>query len=98
MTTRPKGRRLDPIEAFEVIPWRAMALFRVTTVIYAIVLIAHNSDRYPQPVAAWTVAGAMAVWSGLTVVGYEQASRRAWPLLLVDLTSGRICWPGECRR
>jgi signal transduction histidine kinase len=91
MTTRPKGRRLDPVEAFEVIPWRAMALFRITTVIYAIVLIAHNSDRYPQPVAAWTVAGAMAVWSGLTVVGYEQASRRAWPLLLVDLTVTATC-------
>ena len=26
---RPKGRRLDPFEAFEVTPWRALIVFRL---------------------------------------------------------------------
>lgn len=91
MTTRPKGRRLDPIEAFEVTPWRALALFRITTVVYAIILIGHNSDRYPMPAAGWVVAGAMVLWSGLTIRGYERAKLRAWPLLLADLTVTAAC-------
>jgi signal transduction histidine kinase len=91
LTARPKGRRLDPIEAFEVTPWRALALFRIATLVYAIILIAHNTERYPQPLAAWIVAGVMTVWSGLTVLGYEQPRWRAWPLLLMDLVVTAAC-------
>src|SRR5512139_3570080 len=39
-TARPPGRQLEPIEAFEVTPWRALDLFRIATLVYAIVLTA----------------------------------------------------------
>lgn len=84
-TPRPKGRQLDPIEAFEVTPWRALAVFRLSTLVYAIVLTAENVAGYAHPYVAWILSGGMAVWSGLATVGYERARLRAWPLLLVDL-------------
>ena len=87
----PKGRRLEPIETFEVTPWRALALFRLTTLVYAIVLTGHNAARYPHPYAAWAISGVMAVWSGLSIAGYERARLRAWPLLLVDLAVTAGC-------
>jgi signal transduction histidine kinase len=90
-TGRPKGRRLDPIEAFEVTPWRALALFRAATLVYAFVLTANNVRAYHHPYAAWTVIGVMAVWSGLAIVGYERSRLRAWPLLLTDLVVTAAC-------
>jgi len=75
---RPKGRRLDPFEAFEVTPWRALIVFRLATLGYAIVLTAHNNWRYPHRAAAWVVVGVMIVWSVLASLGYERARLRAW--------------------
>jgi signal transduction histidine kinase len=90
-TRRPKGRGLEPIEAFEVTPWRALAVFRITTLVYAVALTAHNAHDYPHPYAAWTVGAAMALWSGLAIAGYERSRLRAWPLLLLDLTATAAC-------
>jgi signal transduction histidine kinase len=90
-TARPKGRRLDPVEAFEVTPWRALALFRITTVMYAIVLTASNVGTYPHPYAAWFVSGVMVAWSALSIAGYERPSLRAWPLLVLDLVVTGAC-------
>ncbi len=86
-----KGRRLEPIEAFEVIPWRALALFRVTTLGYVLVLTVHNVGSYPHPYAAWAVSGVMVVWSGLATAGYERSRLRAWPLLVADLAVTAGC-------
>jgi signal transduction histidine kinase len=88
---RPKGRRLDPFEAFEVTPWRALAVFRLATLVYAIVLTAHNFRRYPLPDAAWVVIAAMIAWSGLATLGYERARLRAWPLLALDMAVTAGC-------
>jgi signal transduction histidine kinase len=90
-TPPPKGRRLEPVEAFEVVPWRALALFRITTLVYAVVLNVHNAGSYPRPVGAWAVSGAMAVWTGIAIAGYERARFRAWPLLLLDLAVSAAC-------
>jgi signal transduction histidine kinase len=87
----PKGRRLDPFEAFEVTPWRALIVFRFTTLAYAIVLTAHNNWRYPHRISAWVVIAAMVAWSVLASLGYERARLRAWPLLLVDLAVTAAC-------
>jgi len=92
MTGKPlKGRRLHPIEAFEVTPWRALALFRLGTLVYAIALMARNVGGYDHPYLAWAVIGVMAVWSGLASAGYERAPLRAWPLLLVDVAVTAVC-------
>jgi signal transduction histidine kinase len=88
---RPKGRRLDPFEAFEVTPWRALVVFRFTTLAYAIGLTAHNDARYPHPAAAWVVMAVMVGWSVLASLGYMRARLRAWPLLLADLAVTAGC-------
>jgi signal transduction histidine kinase len=88
---RPKGRRLEPIEAFEVTPWRALALFRLTTVAYSVVLNAHNASGYQRPAGAWAVSAVMIAWTGLAIAGYERSRLRAWPLLLVDLGVTAAC-------
>ena len=92
-------------------PWRALIVFRFTTLAYAIVLTAHNDRALPAPGGG--LGGrrrVMAVWSVLASVGYERARLRAWPLLLVDLavTAGCVlatlpivgepAWPSVCRR
>ena len=88
---RPKGRRLDPFEAFEVIPWRAMIVFRFATLAWAIGLTAHNNSRYPHRAAAWVVIGVMVMWSVLASLAYERARLRAWPMLLIDLAVTAGC-------
>lgn len=83
--TRPAGRRLDPMEVFEVTPWRALALFRLGTLVYAIALTAHNVGRHAHPTAAWSISGVMVVWSAVTIAAYERPRTRAWPMLAADM-------------
>jgi signal transduction histidine kinase len=90
-TPRIKGRRLAPIEAFEVVPWRALALFRITTLVYAVALSLHNAGSYARPGGAWAVSVVMVSWTGVTIAGYERARLRAWPLLLLDLGVSAAC-------
>jgi signal transduction histidine kinase len=82
---------MDPFEAFEVTPWRALIVFRFATLVYAIVLTAHNNWRYPHRAAAWVVVGVMVVWSVLASLAYERARLRAWPMLLADLAVTAGC-------
>jgi signal transduction histidine kinase len=85
-----RGRRLQPVEVFEVTPWRALALFRLITLAYAVVLTAINVGDFPHQWAAWLVSGVMVVWSGLATIGYERPRLRSWPLLIgdLDITAG----------
>src|SRR5215472_11599695 len=83
--------RLEPVEAFEVVPWRALALFRLTTLAYALISTAHNAVRFPHPYGAWIVSAVMVAWSGLATVGYERGRLRAWPMLLADLVVSAGC-------
>jgi signal transduction histidine kinase len=85
-----RGRQLQPVEVFEVTPWRALALFRVTTLVYAILMTALNIDAYPHQWAAWLVSAVMVAWSGLATIGYERPHMRTWALLIgdLDITAG----------
>jgi signal transduction histidine kinase len=83
--------RLEPVEAFEVVPWRALALFRLTTLVYALVSTVHNAVLFPHPLGAWLVSAVMVVWSGLATAGYERARLRGWPMLLADLGVSAAC-------
>src|SRR3954468_20807706 len=87
----PRGRRLVPIEALEVTPWRALALFRFSTLVWALALTVHNVQSYPHPYATAVVSAAMVVWSVLATLGYERARLRAWPLLIGDLAVTAAC-------
>jgi signal transduction histidine kinase len=82
---------LEPVEVFEVTPWRALALYRFISLTYAIVLTSTNVSVYPHRWAALAFCGAMIAWSVLVTLGYEQARLRAWPLLAADVAVTASC-------
>ena len=53
--------------------WRAIAVFRVPSLGYAVGLVAHNHGFYDRPIAAWAVLVAMAVWTVATTIWYGNA-------------------------
>ena len=72
--------------SFDAPLWRALAAFRIATLAYALILIAHNQHTYRHPVAAWVVGAVLVAWTGTVVVGYARLrGTRRRPLLLADL-------------
>ena len=80
-------RRVDPGRdtSFEAPLWRALAVFRVAALAYALILIGHNAPSYRHPAAAWIVGAVMAAWTIVAIRLYRSPSRRRWPLLATDL-------------
>ncbi|GAA1274807.1 histidine kinase [Planotetraspora silvatica] len=68
--------------------WRAIAVFRIASVVYAAVLLL-RAGGYEHPVAGWFVIAVMAAWTAVTAAAYPSA--RAWPLLLADLAVTVAC-------
>src|SRR3954466_14371465 len=52
--------------------WRAVAVFRVVTLVYAGVLIFRGYGGYAHPAGGILVFGVMAAWSALTAVAYAR--------------------------
>ena len=65
--------------------WRALAVFRVAALVYALILILHNDAGYAHPIAAWLVGGAMTIWTVVAVRLYSRPAAQRWPLLVADL-------------
>ena len=82
----PYDRRVDPGRdtSFEAPLWRALAVFRVAALAYALILIGHNAPSYRHGAAAWIVGAVMAVWTIVAIRLYRRPSRRRWPLLVAD--------------
>ncbi|MEU5548764.1 DUF5931 domain-containing protein [Micromonospora sp. NPDC047793] len=70
---------------FELPLWRAVAVFRVASLAYVCVVVLRDADRYAHPLLAGVLVLVMAVWTGVTAIGYAAPARRGWPLLLADL-------------
>jgi signal transduction histidine kinase len=90
----PAGRRhadREPQAAFEVTLWRALAVFRVVTLAYAIVLTAGNFDAYHHPYVAWVVIALMAAWTLTAVLAYASPRTRTPALLIADLVVTAAC-------
>ncbi|MGN6333577.1 MAG: MacS family sensor histidine kinase [Motilibacteraceae bacterium] len=51
------------VRAVEAPLWRAVALFRLVALVYAVLLFARAQDEVARPVLGWAVLGAAAVWS-----------------------------------
>jgi signal transduction histidine kinase len=66
--------------------WRAIAVYRFAALLYAAASMAAFTDTYARPVLGWAVLGGMAAWTAAAAVLYAQPRRRAWPLLVGDLT------------
>ncbi|WP_188192859.1 MacS family sensor histidine kinase [Nonomuraea sp. SYSU D8015] len=64
--------------------WRAIAVYRVASLVYAAVLMAQQRG-YQEPVAGWLVIGVMALWTAGTTYAYAIPGLRRGPLLALDL-------------
>ncbi|GAA2578261.1 DUF5931 domain-containing protein [Actinomadura fulvescens] len=71
--------------------WRAVAVYRFVSLLYAGVMIFKNFDKYEHPLGGWAVLGVMTVWTGYATYAYSDERRRGWPLLAVDLTVATGC-------
>src|SRR5262245_53462584 len=65
--------------------WRAIAVYRVGSLAYAIFLTANAYQTYDRPALGWVVIGGMAAWTGVAAWVYRDPRRRQWPLLALDL-------------
>jgi signal transduction histidine kinase len=72
-------------EDFIVALWRAVAVFRVAALGYAILTVAQNFTAYRHPVGGWLVLAVMAVWTVFAVLRFPPPSAppraRALPLI-----------------
>lgn len=89
----PYDRRVEPGRetSFEAPLWRALAVFRVAALAYALILIGHNAPSYRHGVAAWIVGAVMAVWTVVAIRLYRRPSLRRWPLLAADMVIMGAC-------
>jgi signal transduction histidine kinase len=72
----------------EVSLWRAIAVYRVGALAYAIILAANSFRGYERPVLGWIVIAVMTVWTGVAAWAYNEPGRRRWPLLMLDFAIG----------
>jgi signal transduction histidine kinase len=70
---------------FETAVWRALAVFRLLGLAYAVAVYVRRYDEYDHPTAGWVVLGLMAGWTVVTAVVYRRPEGRRWPVLGVDL-------------
>lgn len=78
-------------EGFEEPLWRALAVFRVAALAYAVLLVGANFRQYAHPAAGWVVIAVMAAWTGVTIYAYGRPGRHTAPLLAADLVVGLAC-------
>ncbi|MFI0444994.1 MacS family sensor histidine kinase [Actinomadura sp. 6N118] len=71
--------------------WRAVAVYRFISLLYAGAMIFKNHDEYRHPAGGWVVLVVMAVWTGYATYAYSDEHRRRWPLLAADLMVAAGC-------
>ncbi|MEV0584712.1 DUF5931 domain-containing protein [Nonomuraea sp. NPDC050310] len=64
--------------------WRAIAVFRVASLAYAVVLLIQH-DGYAAPLTGWAIIAVMALWTAASIWAYSVRSLHRWPLLGLDL-------------
>ncbi|MGW2154301.1 MacS family sensor histidine kinase [Nonomuraea sp. NPDC001699] len=70
--------------------WRAIAVFRVASLLYAAVLMAQYRG-YEEPVIGWLVIALMALWTAGATYAYSVEGLRGWPLPAIDLLVALAC-------
>lgn len=75
-------------ETFEEPLWRALAVFRVAALAYAVLLVGANFRQYAHPAAGWVVVAIMAAWTGVTIYAYGRPGWPRVPLLAADMAIG----------
>ena len=65
--------------------WRALAVFRALTLLYALIVNLADLRQVAHP--GWCIAtlAVMVVWTGFVSYGYARPAWRRWPLLVADM-------------
>ncbi|MFB9801309.1 DUF5931 domain-containing protein, partial [Streptomonospora salina] len=71
--------------------WRAIAVFRAASMVYAVFLMVQHLDLLARPWAAWAVLSAMAAWTAASAALYARPHRRRRTLLAADLAVAFGC-------
>jgi signal transduction histidine kinase len=79
------GSREDVGVGIETAVWRALAVFRLLGLLYAVAVYIRRVDEYAHPVGGWVVLGLMAAWTVAAYLAYSRPSGRTWPVLGLDL-------------
>src|SRR3954470_873268 len=64
--------------------WRAVAVFRVATLVYAAALVVANHDHYARPGLGWLLLAVMAGWTAVMVAAGRRPGGPPGALLLAD--------------
>lgn len=80
--------------------WRAIAVFRVATLVYAGILVGRDFQGFRHPLGGWLVLAVMTLWTGYAVWAYAGLRWRP-TVLLADLvvttgcllSTGVVKWP-----
>jgi signal transduction histidine kinase len=70
---------------FETAVWRALSVFRLLGLLYAVAVYVRRYDEYDHPAGGWVVLALMAAWTLVTAVLYSRPQGRRWPVLAADL-------------
>jgi signal transduction histidine kinase len=71
--------------------WRALAVFRVAALVYAAITVSEGFPHYRHPAGGWSVLGAMAAWTFITILRYPPRLRARRLLLVADLAVTGAC-------
>ncbi|MGN6472880.1 MAG: MacS family sensor histidine kinase [Mycobacteriales bacterium] len=64
---------------------RAVAAYRLLTLVYAAVLVAADHHEYQRPGLGWALLGVMAAWTIVATLGYTRPAKRVSVLLVSDV-------------
>jgi signal transduction histidine kinase len=65
--------------------WRAIAVYRLAALLYAVGSMVAFTDTYARPALGWAVLAGMTAWTAVTAVAYSRPALRRWPLVVLDL-------------
>jgi signal transduction histidine kinase len=65
--------------------WRAISVFRVLALGYALVRYGAAFQHFAHPVPGWIYMGGLVVWTLATLRAFGSPTRLLWPVLAVDL-------------
>ena len=71
--------------------WRALTVYRIAALGYALALVVSNFQDYARPAFGWVVVGVMVAWTAAAHGAYADRRRRGWPLLITDFAVGAGC-------
>lgn len=76
---------------YQVPLWRAIAVYRLLSLAYAVALTSQNFRHYEHPVGGWLVIGVMGGWTAVAAYAYPPSPRLRWLLLVADLVVTGVC-------